>query len=111
MLKAKQAKSAVPYLQRLVEDEYVQEQLRNAAGRLGEAYKRADRKGGKAAEDKKLYDSLRQAAGSIRNATTAIQRRKPQPKQRGLKLLAAVALAGGGAAALLSRRGRDKAQV
>ncbi len=108
MARADQAKSAVPYLQRLVEDEYVQAQLRDAVARLREAYERAYRKRGKAADDKKLYGSLRQAAGSIRNATTALQRRKPEPKRHGRKLVA-VALAGGGVAGLLRRRGREEA--
>ena len=54
MAKKKRAKSAVPYVQRLVADEYVQEHLRNAAKRLREAYGRVLRQRGGAAEDKQL---------------------------------------------------------
>jgi hypothetical protein len=107
MATSKQAQAALPYVQRLVEDEYVQEQLRTAAVRLRDVYRRAARQRGKAAEDKKLYGNLRQAATSIRNATTALQRRKPEPKRRGRKVLA-IALVGAGAAALMSGRGREK---
>lgn len=92
----KQAKSAIPYVQRLFEDRYVQDQLRSAAGGLRGAYARVRRGGGQATEDKKLYGNLRQAATSIRNAATALQRPKAQPKRRFQKV-AAAALAGGSA--------------
>jgi hypothetical protein len=74
MAKTKNAKSALPHVQRLLEDEYVQEQIRNAATGLRNAYGRAARKRAQATEDKKLYGSLRHAATSIRNATIALQR-------------------------------------
>jgi hypothetical protein len=75
MAKAKkQAKSAAPYIQRLLEDPNVQKQIRGAVGGLRGAYDRVTRKGGKAAEDKRLYANLRQTATSIRNAATALQR-------------------------------------
>jgi ferric-dicitrate binding protein FerR (iron transport regulator) len=110
----KQAKSAAPYIQRLLEDKHVQEQLRNAVGGLRGAYTRATRKGGKAAEDKKLYANLRQSATSIRNAAAALQRPKAQPKRRAQKV-AAAALAGGGALLVIKQQkagaGGKKAQV
>jgi hypothetical protein len=109
MARRKQAKSALPYAKRLVEDEYVHAQLRNAAKLLNQAYRRAARRRGKAVEDKKLYENLREAAGSIRKASLALRRRKPEPKRRGRKLLL-VALAGGGAAVVLSESGRRKLQ-
>ena len=105
--KSRQAKSALPYVQRLAEDDYIQGQLRNAAGRLREAYLRTRRQRGRAAEDKKLYDNLREAATSMRKAASRLQR-KPQPKRRGPKI-AAVAVTGGGAALLVRRR--QKAQA
>ncbi len=109
MARRKKTKSAVPYLERLAQDEYVQEQLGNAATRLTDAYGRVSRQRGKAAEDKKLYGNLREAATSIRNATLALQRRRPKQKRRGRKFLVVV-LAGGGAAVILSGRGREKLQ-
>jgi hypothetical protein len=101
--KTKQAKSAIPYVQRLAEDDYVQAQLRNAMGRLREAYGRAMRKRGRAAEDKKFYANLREAATSIRKAASRAQRK---PKHRARKV--AFAVAAGGAAVLLSRRRKAK---
>jgi ferric-dicitrate binding protein FerR (iron transport regulator) len=104
MARSKKAKSALPYVQRLLEDEYVQEQLRNAAGGFRTAYERVRSRRGKAAEDKRLYDSVREAATSIRRATTALQRPKPKPKRR-LGKVGAAALAAGGAAVAITKRG------
>ena len=93
--------NAAPVLRRLVEDEYVHEQITEAAARLHKAYRRADRKNGaKAAEDKKLYAHVRAAAGSLRRAALALQP-KPPPKRRGRKLMALGVVAGG---AVLARR-------
>ena len=103
--KTKKGKSAAPYVRRLAQDEYVQEQLRNAVGRLGEAYTRVRRERGRAAEDKKLYANLREAATSIRKAGRRLQR-KPEPRRRGRKL--AVAAVVGGAAVILRRRRKAK---
>ena len=99
----KQAESAIPYVQRLLEDRYVQEQLRTAAGGFRGAYSRLRRGVGQAAEDKQLYGNLREAATSFRNAITALQRPKPQPKRRVPKL-AAAALAGGSALLVLKQQ-------
>jgi ferric-dicitrate binding protein FerR (iron transport regulator) len=94
------AKSALPYARRLLEDEYVQEQLRNAAGGLRAAYGRVRKQRAQATEDKRLYGHLREAATSIRNAATALQRPKPEPKRRLRKV--AVLAGAVGASALLT---------
>jgi ferric-dicitrate binding protein FerR (iron transport regulator) len=87
MAKTKEAKSAVPYARRLLEDEYVQEQLRHAAAGLRVAYERARSQRGQATEDKRLYRNLQQAATSIREAILALQRPKPEPRRgRGGKI-------------------------
>jgi hypothetical protein len=87
--------SRLPYFQRLLEDEYVQEQLRGAAAGLRDAYDRAARQRAQATEDKKLYGSLRHAATSIRNAAGALKRApEPPPKHRARNMLI-VALAVG----------------
>jgi ferric-dicitrate binding protein FerR (iron transport regulator) len=104
--KTKQAKSAIPYIQRLAEDDYIQAQLRNAAGRLHDASSRARRKRGRAVEDKKLYANLSEAATSIRKAASRLQR-KPKPKRRGPKV-AAAAVAAGGAVLLWRRKVSDQ---
>src|SRR4030081_101189 len=111
MARSKQAKSAIPYIERLVDDEYVQEQLRNAASGLRVAYKRARSQRAQAAEDKRLYGKLRHAATSIRKAVTALQRPKPQPKHRIRKIASASLSAGGGALLILTlRRSQSKSE-
>jgi hypothetical protein len=110
MAKTRKAKSAKSYAGRLLRDQYVHDQLRDAAGRLQQASARISRTRGKAAEDKKVYEHLRQASVSIRKATLAVRGRQPEPKRRGRKLLF-VALAGGGAAVVLNERGRAKLQA
>ena len=93
----------LPYIQRLLEDEYVQEQLRQAAGGLWAAYGRARRGPKEAAQDKRLYGHVREAAGSLRRATKALQEPKTKPKRRLPKVLAAGLAVGG--ALLIARRG------
>src|SRR5216110_3509894 len=109
MASDKPPKSPAHYLQRLVEDDYVQEQLRTAATGLRAAYDRVARKRTKAAEDKKLYGNLQQAATSIRNALIALKRPEPKPQHRVRKVLTAVAVVGGGAL-LIATRVRKQAQ-
>jgi ferric-dicitrate binding protein FerR (iron transport regulator) len=108
------ADSALARLQYLVQDEYVQEQLREAAGELRGAYSRVAAKRSKAADDKKLYSNVRRAAASVRNATAALRKQEPPPKRRGRKLLV-LALTGAGAALLAkwarSQRGRGTAEA
>jgi ferric-dicitrate binding protein FerR (iron transport regulator) len=94
MAKSEKAKAALPYLQRLLEDEYVQEQVREAVVGLRNAYGRAARKRTQA------------AATSIRNATMALRKPEPPPKRRARKLLITAAAAG--AAAMLARLGRHE---
>jgi hypothetical protein len=108
MANSSRAKSALPYARRLLEDEYVQEQLREAVSGLRNVYGRAARERAQAADDKKLYANLRRAVTSIRNATTAL-RPEPAPKRQGRKLLI-IGLAAGGAA-MLARFGRARSQV
>ena len=107
MAKTERAKQALPYLRGLADDEYVQEQIRNALDGLTGVSRRIARKRGRAAVDKKLYDNLRQAATSVRNASHALQRRKAEPKRRSRRIIAAVAV-GGGVAVLISQRERIK---
>ncbi|MBV9467499.1 MAG: hypothetical protein JO169_15415 [Solirubrobacterales bacterium] len=102
MAKTGQAKSALPYIQRLLEDEFVQEQLRSAVNGARAAYARARRQRGEAVDDKRLYGNLRQAASSTRNLTRALRPARPKPKRR-VRKLATVALAIGGCAWLTMR--------
>jgi hypothetical protein len=92
-------------LRRLVEDEEVQEQLRNAVIRLREAQGLAVRRpGSKAVQDKKLYDKIREAATSLTEVAGRLRRQPEPPKRRGRKA-ALVAVTAGGAAYALKRRG------
>lgn len=85
------------YVRQLVEDEYVQDQLRNAAAGLRDVYERTRRQRAQATEDKRLYANLRRAATSIRNAATALRKApEPEPKQRHLgRVVVIVAVVGG----------------
>jgi hypothetical protein len=105
MASDKPPKSPIHYVQRLLEDDYVQEQLREAAIGLRAAYGRVSRKRVAAAEDKKLYGNLQQATTSIRKALVALQRPKPKPQHRIRKVALAVVVVGGGAL-LIGTRGR-----
>jgi hypothetical protein len=111
MAKSKQAKGAMPYVRRLAEDEYVQRHLRNATTRLGDAYGRVSRKRGRAVEDKKLYDQLREAATSARKGALALRGRPPEPPKRKGRKLVLVAVAGGAAVLVARKRARDKPQA
>jgi ferric-dicitrate binding protein FerR (iron transport regulator) len=90
------AKSALPYLTQLLEDDFIQSELRHAAQGLRAVYERTREEPAKATEDKRVYANLRRAATSIRNAATALQRPKPQPKKRPIGKIATLAFAAGG---------------
>ena len=106
-----QAKSALPYVRQLLEDEYVQAELRSAAEGLRTVYDRTRKKGAKATEDKRVYGNLRRAATSIRNAATALQQPKPQPKRRRVGKVVTIAFAVGGCVALTMKLQKRSATV
>jgi ferric-dicitrate binding protein FerR (iron transport regulator) len=70
-----------PYVGRLLEDQYVQEQIRDAMKDLRRGSQRAKRKGARGAvADKRVRSQLAAAGGSL---STAVQRlRQPEPPQR-----------------------------
>ena len=70
------------YAQRLIENEYVQENLAEAADRLRAAYKRASKRRVEPTRDKKLRRQIRDAALSLREATNALQSGRRKPKKR-----------------------------
>ncbi|MBV9166137.1 MAG: hypothetical protein JO342_08275 [Solirubrobacterales bacterium] len=108
MSENKAPKSPVYYLQRLFEDEYIQEQLREAANGLRSAYGRVRKHPAQAAEDKELYSSLRRATTAIRRASVSLRRPEPEPTHGGRKLVAVIALVGG--TVLLLKWGSRQAQ-
>ena len=103
-------KSATYYVQRLFEDEYVQTQLRDAASGIRSAYGRVRKQPAEAAEDKKLYGNVRQAAISIRKALVALRRPEPEPEPKHRLRTALVAIAVVAASVLIiTRRGSQPA--
>jgi ferric-dicitrate binding protein FerR (iron transport regulator) len=100
MANTSRARSALPYLRQLLEDDYVQAELRSAAEGLRVIYERTRKERAKATEDKRVYANLRRAATSIRNAAGALQRPEPPPKKRRVRKIATLAIAGGACALL-----------
>jgi hypothetical protein len=96
------AKAGV-YAQRLIENEYVQENLAEAADRLRAAYKRASKRRVEPTRDEKLRGQIRDAALSLREAANALQsgRRKPK-KRRGRRVVLILVLGAGTAAVIVA---------
>lgn len=92
-------KGTAVYAQRVLQDDFVQEQLRAIASGLQSSYKRARQQRGRSVEDKKLYANLQQVATSSRNVIRAFTRPEPEPSHGGRKL-AFVVLAAAAATAL-----------
>src|SRR4051794_14235693 len=86
---------AMDMLDRLIDDDYVQEQLGAGAGRLSAAFRRARTlRAQEAVQDPKLYDQLREAVASLMEAGRRIAGApEPEPKRRSRRLPALVILA------------------
>jgi hypothetical protein len=97
------------YVQRLVEDEELRDNLRTAFESAKKAYTRIDGKGPVKAltEDKKTQKELREAANSLRDAADALRGKKKR-KRGGLGKLLLVAIVGAGLALALSEDLRKK---
>jgi len=93
-----------PYVQRLIEDDELRENIREAFESARDAYTRiANGKGPAKAlmEDKKVQRDLREAAKSMREASEQLRGRRKRRKGR-LGRLLLIALIGAGLALLLS---------
>lgn len=104
---------ANPYLQRLIEDDELRDNLRKAAESSKSAYERLAN--GKAPaktliNDKKLQGDLRDAIDAIRDATIALSDapKRRRRKARNVARLVLVAGAGGGAALAVNEKMRSK---
>jgi hypothetical protein len=75
-------------VERLMEDQYLQEQLGAGAAAARAAYRRARAmRGQRAVEDKKLYDHVRRSAAALTEAARrAAGKPKPKPKRRWRRL-------------------------
>jgi len=98
------------YVQRLVEDDELRDNLRTAYDSAKKAYSRINGKGPMKAliEDKKTQKELKEAASSLRDAAEALRGGKKKKKRRFGKLLL-VGIVGGGLALALSEDLRKKA--
>jgi adenylosuccinate synthase len=95
------------YVQRLMEDEELRDNLRNAFTSAKNAYGRINGKGpAKALDDKKTQRELRDAAASFKEATDQLRGVKKRKKRKGRLFL--LALVGAGAALALSEGLRKK---
>src|SRR4051794_2543280 len=95
-----------PYVQRLIEDDDLRENLREAFDSARGALDRANGKGVAKAvtSDKKTQKELRKAAESLQEATERL--RKPKKKKSRLGRLVLLALVGAAAALILSEGAR-----
>jgi hypothetical protein len=100
-------KGVIPSAPRLIEDQYADEQVRNAVVRLRDVYQRVSRQQADVAADRKLYRSLREAATSIRNVVRRGEE-PPPPKRTGRKVLIAGVSTGVVALVVRRRRGRRR---
>ncbi len=108
-LAAGQAAKDNPYVQRLIEDEDLRDNLRTAYESARNAYDRiANGKGPAKAilDDKKTQKELREAATSLRDAADSLRGSKKKKGKKGRRLL--LLLVGAGAALALSEGLRKK---
>ena len=95
------------YVQRLIEDKELRDNLRSAFVSTRKAYGRVNGKGpAKALDDKKVKRELKEAAANLKDAADSLRGGK-KPKRRKRKLLF-VAIVGAGAALALSEGLRKK---
>ena len=107
---AGQAVRSNEYVQRLMEDEELRENLRTAYQSARKAYVRIDGKGPVKAltEDKKTQKELKEAASSLREAAQSLRGGKKRSKRGRLGRLLLVGIVGAGLALALSEDLRKK---
>jgi hypothetical protein len=110
--KAAQQARSNPYVQRLIEDEDLRENIVQAFTSARDAYSRISN--GKSPtsqvfEDKKLQKHIKEAAGSARDASVALYEAPKKRKGGGFKRLVLVGVVGTGVALALSEGLRKKA--
>ena len=96
------------YVQRVIEDEELRENVRNAFVSAKKAYGRINGKGPvKALDDKKVQRELKEAATSLKDAADSLRGGKKKKRRKGRLLL--IAFVGAGLALALSEDLRKKA--
>jgi adenylosuccinate synthase len=97
-----------PYVQRLVEDDELRDNLRTAFESARKAYSRMNGKGpARVMDDKKMQKELKEAASSLREAAESLRGAKPKRRKRRGRGLVLV-LVGAGLALALSEGLRKK---
>ena len=108
----KAANGASPYVQRVVEDAELRENVRVAFDNAKRAYGRLTngKPAAKVLDDKKLHKEMRQAAEALRDAGQALREGPKKQKRRrgGLGKLLFVGIIGAGLAVALSEGVRNK---
>jgi adenylosuccinate synthase len=95
------------YVQRLVDDPELRENLRNAFVSAKKAYARVNGKGpAKALESKKVQKELKEAAASLKEAADSLRGQKKRKRRKGRVLF--IGLVGAGLALALSEGLRKK---
>lgn len=102
---AKAAAAAGPYIQRLLADEELRQNILEAVKAARHAYGRVSN--GKSApkaimEDKKLHRDLREAAQSLREASESLRNGGPRAKRHPLRKLLLIAVVGAVLALILN---------
>jgi hypothetical protein len=82
MARSDQAARLAPYARELIENEYVQENLREGVKKLRVAYQRARKRRVEPTRDERLRRQLRSAAQSLGEAGKALRNRRRKPKPR-----------------------------
>ncbi|HZI91804.1 MAG TPA: hypothetical protein VFD31_09305 [Thermoleophilaceae bacterium] len=97
-----------PYVQKLIEDDGLRDELRNAYDSARKAYSRLNGKGpAKALDDKKVQKEFKEAASSLKSAAETL--RKPaKAKRRKRKTLLGIVIVGGIVALVASEGLRKK---
>lgn len=89
-----------PYLERLLRDDYIQEQLGDAVTGLRRSSRRAKGRGAtEALKDRRLRNQLSAAAGSLTEAARALTQPEPPKRHWPRRALLLAAVAGGAALA------------
>ena len=92
-----------PYVERLLQNAYVQDNLLDAVGNLREAYERAQKRRVEPARDEKIRRQLRQSALSLQKAGEALKSGRQRPtKSRAKRMLILASLGAVGVAAALA---------
>jgi hypothetical protein len=106
------ATGASPYVQRVVEDAELRDNVRLAVDNAKSAYGRLTngKPASKVLDDKKLHKDMRQAAEALRDAGQALREgpKKQKKRRRGLGKLLVLAIIGAGLAIALNEGLRNK---